>query len=63
MRLLLNENAMAGLMTSYPDEIDDHVRLYGMKADEFEYSDEVCPICDNRIDSLGWCGHGNIGGD
>ena len=47
---------------SYPKELDDHVRLYGVRADEFEYTDELCPICDNRIDGLGWCGHGNIGG-
>ena len=50
-------------LTSYPRELDDHVRLYGMRADEFRYSDEDCPICNNRIDSLALCGHGNIGGD
>lgn len=49
-------------ITSYPDELDDHVRLYGMRADEFKYLSETCPICDNRIDELGLCGHGNIGG-
>ncbi len=50
-------------LTSYPYELDDHVRLYGMRADEFRYTDEICPTCNNRIDELGLCGHGNIGGD
>jgi hypothetical protein len=54
---------LAQELTSYPYELDDHVRLYGMRANEFEYSDETCPICNNRIDALGLCGHGNIGGD
>ncbi len=54
---------MAAELASYPHELDDHVRLFGMRADEFQYSKEICPTCDNRIDSLGWCGHGNIGGD
>ena len=49
-------------LDSYPDDLDDHVRLYGVRADDFEYTNELCPICDNRIDILGWCGHGNIGG-
>jgi hypothetical protein len=62
-RLPQNENSLAAELTSYPRELDDHVRLYGMRADEFQYSNEICPTCDNRIDSLGWCGHGNIGGD
>ncbi len=63
MRLPQNENPMAAELASYPHELDDHVRLFGMRADEFQYSKEICPTCDNRIDSLGWCGHGNIGGD
>jgi len=50
-------------LMSYPYELDDHVRRYGMRADEFKYLDETCPICDNRIDEFLWCGHGNIGGD
>jgi hypothetical protein len=50
-------------MIVYPEDLDDHVRLYGMRADEFEYTKELCPTCDNRIDGRGWCGHGNIGGD
>ena len=54
---------MSQELASYPYELDDHVKYYGMRADEFEYLDELCPICDNRLDKLGWCGHGNIGGD
>jgi hypothetical protein len=44
-------------------EIDVHKAIFGMSADEFKYLDEDCPTCGNRLDQLGWCGHGNIGGD
>ena len=44
-------------------EIDVHKELFGKSADEFKYLDEDCPICNNRLDELGWCGHGNVGGD
>jgi hypothetical protein len=57
------EKSLAEEVISYPRDLDDHVRLYGMKADEFEYTSDLCPICGNRIDSLALCGHGNIGGD
>ena len=40
----------------------EHVRLYGKTADEFKYLDQICPICGGRIDEMGWCGCGNIGG-
>jgi hypothetical protein len=62
MILAKNEISMTEEMISYPYELDDHVRLYGMRADEFKYLRETCPVCENRIDELGWCGHGNIGG-
>jgi hypothetical protein len=54
---------MPAELVEYPSDLDDHIRLYGMRADEFRYTNETCPTCDNRIDELGWCGHGNIGGD
>ena len=44
-------------------QIDVHKAMYGMSADEFKFSDELCPVCGNRLDMFGWCGHGNIGGD
>jgi hypothetical protein len=50
-------------LVSYPEELDDHVKLYGMKANEFSYTDEISPTCDNRIDEFGWRGHDYIGGD
>jgi hypothetical protein len=53
---------MAQETAMVPRELDDHVKLFGMRATEFEYTDEICPICNNRIDEFGWCGHGNIGG-
>jgi hypothetical protein len=43
-------------------DVDDHVKLYGKKADELKYSDEFCPLCNTRIDERGWCGCGTIGG-
>jgi hypothetical protein len=46
-----------------PYELDDHLRMYGKTAYEFRYLDETCPTCNNRLDELGWCGHGNVGGD
>jgi hypothetical protein len=44
-------------------EIDIHRDLFGKSADEFVYLEEDCPMCDNRLDELGWCGHGSMGGD
>jgi hypothetical protein len=40
----------------------EHVKLYGKTADQFKYLDQICPICGGRIDEMGWCGCGNIGG-
>jgi hypothetical protein len=54
---------MAEELVSYIGDLDDHVRLYGMRADEFEYTKEICPTCENRIGELGLCGHWIIGGD
>jgi DNA-binding HxlR family transcriptional regulator len=55
--------SLTEVMVRFPRELDVHVKMYGVTAEEFEYTDETCPTCDNRIDSMGWCGHGNIGGD
>ncbi len=41
---------------------DDHVRLYGVRAEDMIYS-ETCPLCNTRIDGRGWCGCDTIGGD
>ena len=49
--------------TLEPEASDDHFKLYGVRAEDFQYLDETCPTCENRIDQLGWCGHGNMGGD
>jgi hypothetical protein len=41
---------------------EEHVNRFGKPADQFRYLDQTCPICGGRIDELGWCGCGNIGG-
>lgn len=43
-------------------EADCHLRLYGKGADELSYSGEYCELCNTRIDELGWCGCGTMGG-
>jgi hypothetical protein len=44
------------------DTIDDHKKLYGVKAEEMSYA-ELCPLCNTRIDGVGWCACDTIGGD
>jgi hypothetical protein len=53
---------LAEELVSYLGDLDDHVRLYGMRVDEFEFTKEISPTCENRIGELGLCGHGIIGG-
>ncbi len=51
---------------SFSDEIDlidYHLRLYGKRASELEYTSEVCQFCLTRIDERGWCACDTIGGD
>ena len=43
--------------------VDYHVKLFGKRAEQVVYYDEVCPNCNTRIDERGWCGCGTIGGD
>ena len=46
------------------DMVDYHVRLFGKRAEQvIYYEDQVCPICNSRIDEGGWCACGTIGGD
>jgi hypothetical protein len=41
---------------------EEHIRRFGKAATEFKYLNQTCPICGGRIDEMGWCGCGNIGG-
>lgn len=43
-----------------PSEIDIHFQMYGKHAWEVEYGDR-CPICEKRIDELGYCACGGHG--
>ena len=43
-----------------PSEIDIHFQMYGKHAWEVEYGDR-CPICEKRIDELGYCACGGQG--
>ncbi len=48
---------------SVEDLVDAHLARFGKRAADVKFLDELCPVCDNRQDEFGWCGHGNIGGD
>ncbi len=41
---------------------EEHIKRFGKTADEFRYLDQTCPVCGNRIDEMGWCSCGTIGG-
>jgi hypothetical protein len=43
--------------------MDPHEEIFGKKAEDFKYSDDVCPNCNTRIDERGWCACDTIGGD
>jgi hypothetical protein len=48
---------------SMEDLADAHLARFGKRAADIKFLDEPCPVCDNRRDEFGWCGHGTIGGD
>jgi hypothetical protein len=50
------------MICMYKDLIDEHMRVFGIKAEEVVYSN-LCPLCNTRIDSKGWCACDTIGGD
>jgi len=37
------------------DEDDIHVNIWGKRAEEVVYTDEICPICGSRVDEFGFC--------
>lgn len=41
---------------------EEHIQRFGKTAEEFRYLDHTCPVCGGRIDEMGWCGCGTIGG-
>lgn len=43
-----------------PEEIDEHLRLYGKRAWDVSYG-EKCQFCDSRIDEYGFCACGSSG--
>lgn len=43
------------------EEFDTHEEVYGKKGADVKYSDERCPICNSRIDELGYCACGAVG--
>jgi hypothetical protein len=45
------------------DEVDYHLKFFGKRASEVVYSSEdICPICNSRIDEFGWCACDTLGG-
>jgi hypothetical protein len=55
------------MTTDTPEEINVHKQIWGKDADQvvygrFEGNEELCPICDSRIDEFGYCAcGGNLG--
>lgn len=43
-----------------PDEINDHLKLFGKEPWEVDYG-EKCPLCKSRIDEYGFCSCGSSG--
>lgn len=43
-----------------PEEINEHLRLFGKEAWEVDYGEE-CPLCETRIDEYGLCSCGSGG--
>ena len=48
---------------SIPDEINDHLKIFGKVAEDVDYSIfGECPFCSSRIDEYGYCAcGGNLG--
>lgn len=46
-----------------PEEIDDHLRLFGKVAEDVDYNSVgECQFCNSRIDEFGYCAcGGNLG--
>jgi len=38
---------------------DIHARIWGKKAEDVFYSEQVCPFCNSRIDEFGYCACGS----
>jgi hypothetical protein len=38
--------------------MDDHVRIFGKRAEDVVYTDKVCDRCLSRIDEFGHCACG-----
>jgi hypothetical protein len=55
------------MATGTPEEINVHKLIWGKDADQVIYgglegNEELCPICDSRIDEFGYCAcGGNLG--
>jgi len=39
-------------------ELDEHVKAFKKKAEDTKYTEEVCPVCNSRIDEFGYCACG-----
>jgi hypothetical protein len=52
-----------GAKYGIPEEIDDHLKIYGKTAEDVDYNRMgKCPFCDSRIDEFGYCAcGGNLG--
>ncbi|MDJ0270110.1 MAG: hypothetical protein NXY59_06150 [Aigarchaeota archaeon] len=39
-------------------EENSHIRNFGKKAEDVVYSDDICAVCNSRIDEFGYCACG-----
>lgn len=48
-----------------PDEINEHLKLFGKEAIDVDYdTNGICPLCNSRIDEYSYCAcGGNMGVD
>jgi hypothetical protein len=48
-----------------PNEINDHLKIFGKDADEVDYTSVgPCPLCGSRVDEFNFCAcGGNMGCD
>ncbi|HEX7178690.1 MAG TPA: hypothetical protein VF220_03120 [Nitrososphaeraceae archaeon] len=45
-----------------PDEINDHLEIFGKPAEDVDYNIGECPFCSSRVDEFGYCAcGGNLG--
>jgi hypothetical protein len=61
---MVNKKTKTKDTESIPEEINDHLRIFGKEAWEIDYNKNGrCEVCGSRIDEFGYCacGTGSVG--